>query len=77
VTSIAFMPSDRPLLATAGTDGLVKLWDLRAMRNARVLRGHSGPVRALGFADGGRRLISAGEDGAILIWSTQSLPAVN
>jgi WD40 repeat protein len=77
VTSIAFMPSDRPLLATAGTDGLVKLWDLRAMRNARVLRGHTGPVRALGFADGGRRLISAGEDGAILIWSTQNLPAVN
>jgi serine/threonine protein kinase/WD40 repeat protein len=77
VTSIAFMPSDRPLLATAGTDGLVKLWDLRAMRNARVLRGHTGPVRALGFADGGRRLISAGEDGVILIWSTQSLPAVN
>jgi serine/threonine protein kinase len=77
VTSIAFMPSDRPLLATAGADGLVKLWDLRAMRHARVLRGHTGPVRALGFADGGRRLISAGEDGAILIWSTQSLPAVN
>ncbi len=77
VTSIAFMPSDRPLLATAGTDGLVKLWDLRAMRNARVLRGHAGPVRALGFADGGRRLISAGEDGAILIWSTQSLPPIN
>jgi serine/threonine protein kinase len=77
VTSIAFMPSDRPLLATAGTDGLVKLWDLRAMRNARVLRGHTGPVRALGFADGGRRLISAGEDGVILIWSTQSLPAIN
>jgi len=47
------------------------------MRNARVLRGHTGPVRALGFADGGRRLISAGEDGVILIWSTQSLPAVN
>jgi WD40 repeat protein len=77
VTAIAFTPNDRPLLATAGTDGLVKLWDLRAMRNARVLRGHGGPVRAIGFADAGRRLISAGDDGVILIWSTQALPAVN
>jgi WD40 repeat protein len=45
------------------------------MRNARTLRGHTGPVRALGFADGGRRLISAGEDGVILIWSTQGPPS--
>jgi serine/threonine protein kinase/WD40 repeat protein len=77
VTALAFMPSDRALLATAGTDGLVKLWDLRAMRNARVLSGHTGPVRALGFADAGRRLISAGDDGVILIWSTQAQPSSN
>jgi WD40 repeat protein len=71
------MPSERALLATAGTDGLVKLWDLRAMRNARVLSGHTGPVRALGFADAGRRLISAGDDGVILIWSTLAQPSSN
>jgi serine/threonine protein kinase len=76
VTAMAFTPSDRPLLASAGSDGLVKLWDLRAMRNVRLLRGHAGPVRAVGFADAGHRLISAGEDGVILIWST-GLPAVN
>src|SRR5262249_25104264 len=37
VTSIAFAPPDRSLLASAGSDGLVKLWDLRATRFARVL----------------------------------------
>lgn len=77
VTALAFMPGERALLASAGADGLVKLWDLRAMRSVRLLRGHTGPVRAVAFADAGRRLISAGDDGAILVWSTQSLPAVN
>jgi serine/threonine protein kinase/WD40 repeat protein len=77
VTALAFMPSERALLATAGTDGLVKVWDLRAMRNVRVLHGHTGPVRALGFADAGRRLISAGDDGVILLWSTQSQASSN
>jgi WD40 repeat protein len=47
------------------------------MRTARVLRGHTGPVRALGFADAGRRLISAGDDGIILIWSTLGPPSGN
>jgi serine/threonine protein kinase/WD40 repeat protein len=74
VTSIALAPGERPLLASAGRDGAIKLWDLGAVRHVRLLRGHTGPVRAVGFVDAGRRLISAGDDGVIVVWNIATLP---
>jgi len=46
----------------------VRVWDVRG-RNVRSWRGHVGPVRALSFAPDGRRIISAGQDGAIRVFS--------
>ena len=74
VTALAFAPNGG-LLATAGEDGDVKLWNVRSGRGTpRTLRGHTGPVRAVSFSADGQRLISAGQDGAIRIWSTVASP---
>lgn len=73
VGAIAFGP-DR-LLATAGDGGRVKVWNLRTTRLIRTLSGGAGPLRALNFASDGRRIIGAGQDGVIRVWSLDLAPA--
>jgi serine/threonine protein kinase len=73
VGAIAFGP-DR-LLATASDDGKVKVWNLRAARVVRTLSGGAGPLRALSFTPDGGRVIGAGQDGVIRVWSLDLAPA--
>jgi WD40 repeat protein len=53
--------------ATAGLDGTVRVWDLAAGKELRVLRGHAGFVLAVAFHPGGL-LVSAGADGVVRVW---------
>jgi serine/threonine protein kinase len=71
--AIAFGP-DR-LLATASDDGKVKVWNLRAARVVRTLSGGTSALRALSFTPDGRRVIGAGQDGVIRVWSLDLAPA--
>lgn len=71
--AIAFGP-DR-LLATTSDDGKVKVWNLRAGRVVRSLSGGTGPLRTLSFTPDGRRIIGAGQDGVIRVWSLDLAPA--
>jgi WD40 repeat protein len=58
------------LLAFAGDDGTVRLWDPATGQQHRVLEGRTGGVRALCQVDvGGRALLaSAGHDRAVRLW---------
>jgi WD40 repeat protein len=71
--AIAFGP-DR-LLATAGDDGKVKVWNLRTLRLVRTLGGGAGALRAVSFTPDGRRVIGAGQDGVVRVWSLDLGPA--
>ncbi len=52
------------LLASAGRDGLIRLWDLQRRCEVRAFTSGTGPVFALCRADvGGRTLLVAGGDG--------------
>ncbi len=73
VGAIAFGP-DR-LLATASDDGKVKVWNLRVARVVRTLSGGTSPLRALSFTPDGGRVIGAGQDGVIRVWSLDLAPA--
>lgn len=59
-------------LATAGYDGLVKLWDVATRQPKHDLKKHKGWVRSVAFSPDGSRLASAGEDGTVVIWDTAS-----
>jgi WD40 repeat protein len=66
------------ILASAGFDNAVRLWDVRNGRSlGRPLRGHIAFVSDVAVAPGGRGLASAGADGVIAVWDLQRpfLPA--
>lgn len=63
---------DGKLAATAGYDGLVKLWDLPGRTSKHDLKKHKGWVRSLDFSPDGTKLATAGEDGTVVIWDTAS-----
>ncbi|GKQ36812.1 TIR domain-containing protein [Streptomyces sp. A012304] len=58
----------RPLLATAGDDRTVRLWDPRTGAATEVLTGHTGRVLAVAFSPDGSLLASGGEDGTVRLW---------
>ncbi len=63
------------LLAVAGADGAIRLWDLRSRNRAQVLRtdlhrrtGHDAAALCLGFSPDGSLLASAHVDGVVHLW---------
>ncbi|WP_261574251.1 NB-ARC domain-containing protein [Frankia gtarii] len=68
VNGLAVAP-DGGLLASAGGDGAVRLWEVPDGRGQAVLAGHDGDVSACVFAPDGRALASVGADGTVRIWA--------
>jgi sugar lactone lactonase YvrE len=63
------------VLAVAGTDGAIRLWDLRSRTRTNVLRtdlhrrsGHDAAALALAFSPDGSLLASAHVDGVVHVW---------
>ncbi len=54
-------------LATAGSDNLIRLWDVETQVETGILTGHTGSVAALDCI--GNTLVSAGYDTTIRIWT--------
>jgi WD40 repeat protein len=64
---IAISPDSR-LLALAGPDGSVHVWDVLTGKELALFKGHPVRVNALAFAPDGKTLASAGDDTIALIW---------
>ncbi|MFD7712345.1 helix-turn-helix domain-containing protein [Streptomyces sp. NPDC059786] len=67
VFDVAFDPRGT-LLASAGRDHVVEIWDVRARRTVARLYGHTAPVRRVSFSADGSRLVSASRDGSVRVW---------
>jgi WD40 repeat protein len=61
---------DNSVMATGGSDGLVRLWDATTLEPGPVLEGHGGRVCGLAFTPDGSTVISVSEDGTARLWDT-------
>jgi WD40 repeat protein len=64
---VAFAPRGK-LLASAGKDGVVYLWDPATGNELGRLSGHERPVSTVAFSPNGRLLASSGEDHTVRLW---------
>lgn len=67
ITAIAIQPNGN-LLATAGDDHIVRLWDIQTGKLVRQLRGHRDWVTAVSFCGDGQELVTGCRDRRVLVW---------
>ncbi|MFO0796289.1 MAG: sigma-70 family RNA polymerase sigma factor [Gemmataceae bacterium] len=73
-SAVVFAPGGK-LLAAAGYDGDVRVWDA-AGRLLHTLTGHGGAARAVAFSPDGALLATGGEDGRVRVWDAKTGRAV-
>lgn len=67
---VGFHPT-LPLLASGGEDNAVRLWNVVTGKEERCLRGHKSAVYGVAFSPDHRRLVSAGQNGNLKIWTLE------
>ena len=67
IADAAFSP-DGAIVATAGADNTVRIWDAGSGQQLMDLRGHQEPVVDVEFSPDGRFVMSAAEHGPVRLW---------
>ena len=75
VACLAVDPSGG-LLASAGGDGVARVWDADAFHATHALKGHAGPVTAVSFHPATPTLFTGGQDGGVRVWCLASRACV-
>jgi WD40 repeat protein/DNA-binding SARP family transcriptional activator len=68
---VTFAP-DGQSIASAGTDGIVRLWNPDSGEELTALRGHSGTVDQVQFSPDGRWLASSADEDGVRVWALRT-----
>ena len=71
---VAISP-DGKVLATAGNEGAIKLWDANTGLELASINGHDGKVKHVAYSPDGKTLASASFDWTAKLWDVSSLPS--
>ncbi len=71
VHAVAFSP-DGKLLASAGADGSVRLWNVATGMEVRKLEGHISNVTCVAFSANGEKLLTGGNDSQAILWDVKT-----
>ena len=63
---------DGGMLATAGGDKVIKLWEMISQREIARLEGHAGTVTGVGFNTNGTELVSVSVDKQFKVWDVKT-----
>lgn len=64
------------LIASAGKDGVVTIWDAKTKKKLNSLHGHGDWVIHVGFSPNGRFLATSSSDGTVRIWDPKTFRQV-
>jgi serine/threonine protein kinase len=67
VEALAFLDGGARL-ASAGVDGVIRIWDVERGKIVRTLTGHRRSVIAVAVSPDGKLLVSAGNESELLLW---------
>ena len=70
VKAVAFSPTEN-ILASASSDGKIRLFNITNGTLSRTLAGHTSPISSILYSSDGKRLVSASETG-IRIWNADN-----
>jgi WD40 repeat protein len=71
ITALGADPAGGRLALTV-EGNVLALYDLAESRISHRMEGHTAPVQSLVFFEGGRRLISAGNDARVYVWAIEA-----
>lgn len=72
MTTLLPHPAPKNHLLTSGSaDKTLRTWDARTGALLKEHKGHSGPVLGAALNSDGSRVVSAGDDGACLVFATE------
>ncbi len=73
VISKVSLSNDGRLMATAGDDHFVRIWDAKSGEMQQEFQAHNDWVRGAVFSPMGDKIVTIGQDGQIKIWNLSSL----
>ena len=77
IHSVQFSPSNRHMIASASSDGTIKLWNISNGCCSVTLQGHTAAVRRMCFLNHGLQICSVDEEGVCKVWSLQTYASVH